>query len=198
MGTDITFFVERLAKNGRWELAEEPVPNLDAQHAEPGDFEPDFRPMLLELPRNSKMFATLAGVSNGRFGSFESIAAPRGLPDGLSRVGADWYRRFGENAFSASWLSPLELDKFKWDESVTLEAMVHPEAAHLFSEEPCGFPTIDWPVGIEVSYAEFRSHGVKVRWKETYRSAGCYDILQKQLRRYRSNDEYRYVFWFDA
>jgi hypothetical protein len=82
MGCDIHAFVE-VRINGEWE-----------SYAE------------LHIGRDYQLFARMAGVRN--YDDTEPIAAPRGLPDGLSPVVAASVKLWGTDAHSSSWLSATE------------------------------------------------------------------------------------------
>lgn len=121
MGTDITCFVEQRSENGRWSVVDELVRN---EHYSLEDTEcinePLMVPRSIDIPRCSGLFAVLAGIRSGarHHVPFSPICTPRGLPTDATEVAQAWHHAWKENAFSTSWLSLEEIDRFDWGKVV--------------------------------------------------------------------------------
>ena len=161
MGTDITFMVEEKSADGTWKLTNPLEKNLDYNPEDPDlKDEPEFIPTTIDLGRNYCMFAILANVRNGSRseGKFIPISKPKGLPKGTNKFILNWYKSW-EDCFDPSWLTYQEIINFDWTQIIQREAMVDPEAAHLFQGNPLGFPKENWPKHIQISYAVHRDLG---------------------------------------
>lgn len=100
MGCDIHSYVESQSDNGQWERVAWPH----------GDY-PDEGPFGW---RDYGMFAWLADVRN--YSALEPIAAPRGLPEGISDEVRAEEQEWSGDYHSASWLSVDEMLSFDFEQ----------------------------------------------------------------------------------
>ena len=139
MGTDITFFAEQQAADGTWHLADEPVENpyYDPENYPETATEPQIIPREIDIGRIYALFAILADIRNGVRCEepFVPLSEPRGLPDDLSDIGRRYFDSW-DGAYGESWLTPSEIEAYNWSQIIQRRAMVAPEAAHLFENNP--------------------------------------------------------------
>lgn len=129
MGCDIHLYVEILNKElWKWEAQGN---FIDEYPEEEWGFEDIPWKEKLYSGRNYNLFAILADVRNGRGfagvqtgGGFNPIAFPKGLPDNVSSRIGDLYRRWGEDAHSASHFTVQELLEFDWTQKTVLCGMI--------------------------------------------------------------------------
>ncbi|MFV0338949.1 MAG: hypothetical protein ACK5LK_11995, partial [Chthoniobacterales bacterium] len=101
--------------------------------------------------------------------------------------------------FSASWVTFQELEDFNWEQIIQRTALVEKEKAVYYEGNPLGGPQKDGKPLDYVSYFE-SAVGIdvaRVRWRESYRKAACWDSVREDLSIYHSAEN-RLVFWFDA
>jgi hypothetical protein len=198
MGVDITFFAEHRLPGGDWSIADELVANIHYLPDEP-DFvdQPPFIPPVLDIPRCSALFAILANVNNQRTPvPFSTIAMPRGIPADASMITKAWFQAWGNDAFSASWLTLREIDSFDWNQVSQQYGNVDPSAAHLFSDNPMGFPIDGWPTGVPLSCSVLRTDSGNARWRETYAESAGFRWFREMLKPFESYEMLRFIFWF--
>jgi hypothetical protein len=131
------------------------------------------------------------------------IAPCRGLPRDVSSEILDFERhRLDDSLFGHSWLTLAELLSFNWaGQVVQMTAMVDPEVAWLFEDNPLGFPYQGWPEGKQVSYSLWAERGVKIRWRETYEMSAGSEFMSEILTKLKSfgpSEMVRIVFWFNC
>jgi hypothetical protein len=199
MGVDITFFAEHRISKDSWSVVGDLVPNPSYFPDDP-DFalEPQLIPNALDIPRCSALFAILANVNNGKTPvPYESIALPRGIPSDASLETKSWYKAWGDDAFAASWLTLSEIDSFDWSRVAQHFGSVDPRAAHLFNDNPLGFPFSEWPDGLQVSNSAWPTDIGNARWRATYAESAGHPWFRKMLTPFEQYDEVRFIFWFN-
>lgn len=201
MGTDIEMYAE-VRDGGRWTPAEPLVENEDYGYDD-DPLQPKLRPQDLYSTRNRALFDILGlGGHAHSEDSYNPVAPCRGLPDDLSPEVAAFERPRHDGLFGHSWLMLDELIAFDWRGQVVQKvAMVDPEVASLFEDNPLGFPFERWPKGKQISYSLMSRSGVGVRWRETYEQSAGPEFMDEVILRLRSfgpPDCVRIVFWFNA
>ena len=198
MGVDITFFAEQRSTSGEWSIVGELVPNLDYFPDDPDSVdEPEFVPPSLDIPRCSPLFAILANINNGRTAvPYETIAQPRGIPDDATNETKSWFRAW-DGAFAPSWLTLDEIDNFDWTRITQQYGNVDAQAAHLFDDNPLGFPFDRWPTGLQVSYSVNRADIGNARWRASYAESAGFKWFREMLIPYEKLEMIRFIFWFD-
>jgi hypothetical protein len=206
MSTTISLFAEH--KDGNNWVSLTPVeknPYYDPDDFDDAILEPLYKPLEIDVGQNYSLFAILANARNGNKteGDFEYIAPPRGLPEDVSDIIRAWYDSWEGYAHNASWLYFEEILNFDWKDKVIQRcAMVDPRVAHLFRDNPLGFPSKNWPTGVQMSYATYMKEGVEVRWKQTYAEAAQFEFLTNNLLKFQRKEyapkTLRAVFWFDS
>ena len=202
MGTDIAMYAERRERDG-WHLCEPLVPNplYDPSDPEP---EPPLMPRAVYSTRNSSLFAILADVRNPHLSDvrYQPIAAPRGLPPGLSPELAAWAASLGADVFGYSWYLLAELQAYPWSQrTIKKRARVSPSVAPLFAGGEGPFPYDRWPAGEEIRISEWSRGGVTVTWVETYAESAGAEFLEDVLpflASFGDPEDVRVVFWFDS
>ena len=63
------------------------------------------------ISRNYWLFAVIAGVSN--YEKVTPIAEPKGLPEDVTRITAEYYKIWEGDAHTASWLGPSEINALR-------------------------------------------------------------------------------------
>lgn len=157
--------------------------------------------------RNYRLFAALANVRNGTWGTIEPLDEPRGLPPDMTHDGTftavvqkTWFvedvQTADENHYdkfqvwlgdhSHSWATLEELLAFNWEQTFEGIGYVHPGTPR----DEKGRPT---------SYAAWSSTGTQETWKETL-SDDCRDFVLtiKYLKERFPSSEIRFVFGFDS
>lgn len=198
MGVDITFFAEERLPDGTWSIAGDLVPNLDYYPDDP-DFagEPEFVPPALDINRCSPLFSVLANVNNTRTATpFEFISLPRGIPVDASAVTRKWFAAWEGDAFAASWLTLDEIDSFDWNRVKQHYGCVDAGVAHLFENNPMGFPFSEWPKNLQVSYSDAKEDAGNVSWRATYAESAGFKWFRGLLAPFESIEMVRFVFWF--
>ena len=198
MGVDITFFAEQRSPDGDWSIVGELVPNLDYFPDDPDSAnEPELVPPSLNIPRCSPLFAILANVNNTRtVEPYETIAMPRGLPDNATPEARAWFNAW-QGAFAASWLTLDEIDNFNWSQITQQYGSVDSQAAHLFDNNPLGFPFDQWPDGLQISYSVSPTDTGNARWRTTNAESAGFKWFREMLVPYENLDVVRFIFWFD-
>ena len=199
MGVDITFFAEYRLPTGVWSVVGELVPNPNYFPNEP-EFaaQPKLIPAALDIPRCSALFAVLANVNNDRTPvPYDTIALPRGIPSDASPETKTWFKAWGDDAFAASWLTLSEIESFDWTRVSQHFGSVDPLAAHLFVDNPLGFPFARWPEGLQVSYSTWRTDSGNARWRATHGESAGYKWFREMLTPFERYETLRFIFWFD-
>ena len=197
MGVDITLFAEHRTPDGAWSVVDPLVPNLDYFPDDP-DFadQPEFIPKALDIARCSALFAILAGVNNTRTATpYSPISLPRGIPADAAAETKQWFDSW-EGAFAASWLTIDEIDAYDWSRVTQHFGHVDSRVAHLFKDNPLGFPFAQWPQDIQISYSEYSDSG-NVRWRATLAESAGFKWFRELLVPYEKLSPVRVVFWFD-
>lgn len=203
MGIDIEMYAE-VWDGERWSPAE---PLVENEEYDPEDdpLQPRLRPQSLYNVRNRALFAILNEGMSHAFSEdpYRPIAPCRGLPVDVSPGVLNYERpRHDDGLFGHSWLTLDELLGFDWrGQSIQKTAMVDPDVAPIFEDNPVGFPFQRWPEGKEISYSLWRRSGVSVRWRETYeQSAGpeFMDGVLSKMKSFGRPEHVRVVFWFNA
>jgi hypothetical protein len=200
VGTDIHIFSE-VREKGIWKIAE-PLMKNPFWCEDYKESIPEWQPTSLNDSRRYELFAILANVRNPIRSviPFDYISEPRGLPPNVSKEIRDYYARFGNEAYSASWLLLADMAAFGWHgKEIMRRGIVHPAVAHLFPPGRRGFPFADWPKG--VGFAADSGNGVEVKWVETYAEAAGREFMEdsmSKLRSYGRPQDVRVVFWFDS
>ncbi len=199
MGVDITFFAEHRHADGDWSVVGDLVPNPNYFPDDPDlADEPELIPATLEIPRCSALFAVLANVNNDRTPvPFDVIAPRRGIPIDASKIAKTWFHAWGTDAFGASWLTLDEIDSFDWNRVSQHYGHVDPRAAHLFLNNPLGFPFDRWPSGLQCSYSESRTDSGNARWRATFGESAGFNWFREMLTPFESYEMVRFIFWFD-
>ena len=200
MGVDITFFAEQRLRGGDWAIVGDLVPNQDYFPDDPDSAdEPQQVPPTLDIPRCSPLFAILANINNTRTAvSYDSIALPRGIPDDASPETANvWLKACGDDAFAASWLTLSEIDSFDWNRVTQQYGHVDAAAAHLFTDNPMGFPLDHWPEDLPLSYSTSSTDAGNARWRATYAESAGFKWFREMLTPFEQYEVIRFIFWFD-
>lgn len=198
MGVDITLFPEHRTADGVWSPVDELLPNLDYFPDDP-DFaaEPAFVPNALDISRCSALFAILADVNNTRTATpYTPISKPRGLPSDAAEATRRWFNSW-DSAFAPSWLTISEIDSYDWDQVAQHYGKVDHCVAHLFRDNPLGFPFAQWPKDVPFSYSECSSDSGNARWRATHGESAGFKWFRELLVPYDRLPEVRLVFWFD-
>lgn len=203
MGIDIEMYAE-VQGGERWEPAEPMVENEDFDPA--GDpAELSLRPQRLYDVRNKALFAILCdGVRDAHAEvPIRPIAPCRGLPRDVSSEIIEFERHsLDDSLFGHSWLTLAELLGFDWAGQVVQKAaVVDPDVASLFEDNPLGFPYRRWPQGKQISYSSWIQSGVGVRWRETCEQSAGPEFMEQVLPKLKSfgpPECVRIVFWFNA
>lgn len=213
MGCDIHFFVETKQQDGSWQSADEWADDDGYKHVKEE----------LYGDRNYSLFAILADVRNGRgFAGVQTgegynpIAAPRGLPDDVSKEVFECSEEWGIDGHSHSWFTLAELKAYDWDQVTKRCGIVDMVEFERYAKEGkpqswCG--GIGGP-GIKIVSNEEMSllmadkslkergfhYHTQVWWEETYResvgTAFLTDTLTK-MEALGNPENVRAVFWFD-
>ena len=198
MGVDITFFAEQRLPCGDWSIVGELVPNPDYFQDDPDSAnEPELIPPSLDIPRCSPLFAILANVNNSRTAEpYESIALPRGIPDDATCETKKWFNAW-KGAFAASWLTLGEIDNYDWNHITQQYGNVDSQAAHLFENNPLGFPFDQWPPGLQIFRSVCPADTGNARWRATNAESAGFKSFREMLVPYENLDMVRFIFWFD-
>lgn len=203
MGIDIEMYAEVL-DGGRWRPAEPLVENEDYDPVD-DPLQPRLRPQDLCDLRNRPLFAILSDAIGHAWSEepYRPIAPCRGLPADVSPEVLAFERpRHDYGLFGHSWLTLKELIDFDWKGQIIQKAaMVEPDVAPLFEDNPLGFPYQRWPEGKQMGYSLWMRSGVSVRWRETYEQSAGPEFMEGVLTKLKSfgpPDSVRIVFWFNA
>jgi hypothetical protein len=165
--------------------------------------QPRLRPQNLYRFRNRALYAMLADAIGYAYSEepYRPIAPCRGLPADVSPEVLDFERpRHDDGLFGHSWLSLEELLDFDWKGRVIQKtAIVEPNVAPLFQDNPMGFPFERWPEGKQIAYSLWMRSGVSVRWRETYAQSAGPEFMEGVLPKLKSfgpPESVRIVFWF--
>ena len=203
MGIDIEMYAE-VFDGERWRPAEPLVENEDYD-PEGDPSQPRLRPQDLYNFRDRALFAILADAIGYAYSeeAYRPIAPCRGLPADVSPEVLDFERpRHDDGLFGHSWLSLRELLDFDWRGRIIHKtAMVEPDVAPLFEDNPMGFPLGRWPEGKQIGYSLWMRSGVSVRWRETYEQSAGPEFMEgvlPKLKSFGTGESVRIVFWFNA
>lgn len=198
MGIDITLFPEHRMPDGAWSPVDDLVPNLDYFPDDP-DFadEPALVPRALDINRCSALFAILADVNNTQTPiPYDPISMPRGIPSDAALETKRWFNSW-DGAFAASWLTIDEIDSYDWAQIAQHYGQVDHRVAHLFKDNPLGFPFSQWPPDVKISYSERASDTGNARWRATHGESAGFKWFRELLIPYQQLPDVRLVFWFD-
>ena len=205
MGTDITIFAERKTEDGTWELVDDP-----REHNEPYNYpNQKLLPHSVYDGRNYSLFAILADCRNGTRTEepFKPIDQPRGVPDDMSELASKLYGD-GEGWHNETWYFVEEITNFDWSQTIQCAGYIDEKFAYLFDGNPLGYPSEELrrlqnpdakpgQATVTSGPAHYSVDWVKVRWRETYRSAAGF--FHQQFAPYSKPEQpnsVRIVMWF--